>query len=56
MKRDNYFRCKHCHQIFTDDECFIDPIRGFLCPNGCEEPYEQPPYESPLQEDNTKKV
>jgi hypothetical protein len=48
MKRDDFFRCKICHQLFADSECYIDLDKGIQCPNGCEEAYEQPDYESPL--------
>ncbi len=52
MSRDNFFRCKHCHQLFADEECFIDADKGIQCPNGCEESFEQPPYQSPLNSDD----
>ena len=50
--RDDYFRCKVCHQLFLDEQAFRDPIKGLQCPNGCEEPFEQPAYQSPLISDD----
>lgn len=50
MKRDDYFRCRYCKKLFTNDECAIDPTKGYQCPNGCEEEYNQPPYELPTNE------
>lgn len=58
-KRDDYFRCKICKGLFSDNEAVLDPIKGLQCPNGCVEPYQQPPYESPLNDENsnyTKKM
>ena len=52
MNRDKYFRCKHCKQLFPDEQCIIHEIKGLQCPNGCVEPFIQPSYESPFQDDN----
>jgi hypothetical protein len=48
--RDNYTRCKQCGQLFSDETCILDDVKGLLCPNGCVESFEQPAYQSPLQE------
>lgn len=48
--RNNYHRCKVCKGLFADSECELDPVKGLICPKGCLEPFEQPAYESPLQE------
>lgn len=47
--RDDYFRCKVCKRLWKDSDAVIDPDKGYQCPNGCEIPFEQPAYESPLQ-------
>ena len=49
-KRDNYTRCQQCGEIYPHEACILDAIKGYKCPNGCEEPFDQPPYQSPLQE------
>lgn len=46
--RDKCFRCPICLNLWNDNECEVDDIKGYICPNGCEKSYEQPPYESPL--------
>lgn len=51
MKRDDMHRCPYCKQLFADEQCTLDPIRGLICPNRCEPPFNQPPYESPLTND-----
>ena len=51
-KRDAYFRCPVCKKLYADKDCTLDPIKGYICPNNCERPYDQPPYESPLQCDD----
>jgi hypothetical protein len=49
MKRDDYTRCRHCKQLFLTADATRDPDTGaYQCPNGCKTPFEQPPYESPL--------
>jgi hypothetical protein len=48
--RDNYHRCKHCKELFHQDQCILDNSKGYQCPNGCVEPFVQPPYESPLSQ------
>jgi len=52
--RDNYFRCRVCRKLFADDDCVLDEVKGYQCPNGCVEPYEQPRYESPLNYEDTE--
>lgn len=50
MNRDNYFRCKHCKELYSDEQCILDDVKGYQCPKGCKEPFIQPDYESPLQQ------
>ena len=50
-KRDNYFRCPYCFGLFPHDQCHLDPRKGYQCPNLCEKPFNQPPYVSPLNND-----
>lgn len=50
--RDKCNRCKICKELWNDNECEVDPVRGFICPNGCEPSYIQPPYESFLNSDD----
>lgn len=50
--RDNYFRCRVCKKLYADTEGVLDPVKGLQCPRGCEPPYDQPEYESPLISDN----
>jgi hypothetical protein len=52
MNRDDFTRCKHCGVLWNDEQCIIDDINGLQCPSGCKEQYQQPDYESPLQNDN----
>lgn len=47
-KREDYFRCPICKRLYNDNECELDPIKGYICPNNCVIPYEQPVWESPL--------
>lgn len=57
MNKDKTFRCKYCGQLFTDEEVrdYMQRlgtwsnvgVTGYQCPNGCKEPFNQPPYESP---------
>ncbi len=49
-KRDNYNRCKQCGLLSADAACILDEVKGFQCPNGCEESFEQPPYEPPINQ------
>lgn len=49
-QRDNYTRCKHCGYLWPEEQCILDDVAGFLCPNGCKETFNQPPYQSPLNE------
>ena len=51
-KRDDCTRCPICRQLFADKDCTLDPIKGYICPNGCEPSYDQPKYETPLQDDD----
>lgn len=48
--RDTMHRCKYCKGLFKDTECRTDPVLGLVCPNECVAPFQQPPYESPLQD------
>lgn len=51
MKRDDYYRCKWCKGLFADEQCQRDSITGvFICPNGCVEPFVQPAYEPPTND------
>jgi hypothetical protein len=49
--RDSYTRCKICKKLFATVDAIHDPIKGYLCPRNCEEPFEQPSYESPFNGD-----
>ena len=49
--RDNYFRCKFCGVLWHQNQCVLDEIKGYECPDGCKETFEQPPYQSPLSND-----
>lgn len=54
-KRDNYFRCPYCGNLFyqgKEGELLArDSETGaFLCPNGCIKPFIQEPYASSLPE------
>lgn len=51
MNRDDYYRCKICKQLFKNVECVLDEDEGYQCPNGCVKPFEQPQYESPMQDE-----
>ena len=51
MNRDDYFRCKECKQLFSNDECELDQDKGYLCPNGCVKQYKMPDYESPMNDE-----
>lgn len=47
--RDDYTRCKHCGQLWPEEQCTINPVDGsFMCPAGCRETFQQPEYESPF--------
>lgn len=48
--RDNYFRCKHCGQLWHHEQCILDNVKGYQCPSGCIEEFVQAPYESPFSE------
>lgn len=48
--RDNYVRCKQCGDLWHQEQCILDNIAGYQCPKGCVESYQQPSYESPLNE------
>lgn len=48
INRDDYFRCPVCSILYSDIECTLDPIKGFVCPRQCSKPFIQPEYESPL--------
>jgi len=51
FNRDNHHRCKLCGGIFPDEECPVNPhTKGLLCPVGCVETFNQPPYESPFDD------
>lgn len=46
--RDHYFRCKHCKKLWHQEQCILNEVDGYQCPDGCIESFEQPPYQSPL--------
>jgi hypothetical protein len=48
--RDEYHRCAICKKLFRDEDCILDPVKGYVCPNNCQPSYEQEPYESPLND------
>lgn len=51
MTRDDYHRCRFCKKLWQDAECIPDPDTGVLqCPDGCKEPFTQPPYETPTND------
>lgn len=37
--------------LTTTSTASLDPVKGYICPNQCERSYQQPPYESPLNDD-----
>jgi len=47
-RREDYFRCKYCGNLFATEELVLDPVDGYLCPYDCKEPFYQPPYDSPF--------
>lgn len=49
--RDDYTRCKICKELFKHEQCVLDPVKGYLCPRGCEPPYNQEPYEPPIDDE-----
>ena len=51
MKRDKFHRCPICGLLSLDDDNQRDR-NGYKCPNGCEYSYQQPPYQSPIIDDN----
>lgn len=52
-KRDKMHRCPYCKQLYKDEECTTDTKSGVLiCPKGCEPTFNQPPYESPLNNED----
>lgn len=52
LPRDKCFRCPICGVLYPERVCTKDPIKGLICPRGCERSYEQPPYEPPIDTDN----
>jgi hypothetical protein len=50
-KRDSYTRCQLCGEVFHHDSCILDEVKGYQCPNGCQPSFDQPPYQSPLQDE-----
>jgi len=44
------FRCKICKLLQADADAVLDKNDGYQCINGCEEPFIQPPYEGPLND------
>lgn len=51
LNRDDFTRCKYCLLLYKTDDALRDSKTGaYKCPNGCVEPFIQPPYESPFQE------
>jgi hypothetical protein len=51
MNRDDYTRCKVCKELFLCTPENLDPDKGYVCPKGCEMPYNQDPYESPFNDE-----
>lgn len=56
MKK-KYHRCPICFKISEDNEDLRDinsdgSSNGYKCPNGCERSFEQPPYQSPMIDEN----
>ena len=51
MDRNDYFRCPHCFELFPDEDCELTE-NGYICPNRCEPSFNQPPYQSPLNEND----
>lgn len=53
-KRDDMHRCRYCGVLRPDSEYGTDEANGALvCPFGCEAPFDQPPYESPFNNDSS---
>lgn len=50
-KRDSYTRCQLCGEVSHHDSCILDEVKGYQCPNGCQPSFDQPPYQSPLQDE-----
>lgn len=48
--RDDYTRCKICLVLFVTAKAEMNKDGTYICPNGCVESFNQPPYESPFQE------
>lgn len=48
--RDKMHRCPYCKKLWPDEDCILDPIKGYICPDGCVEPFIQPEYELPTNE------
>lgn len=53
--RDEMHRCPICKKLFRDDECTTGPDGRLICPNNCQPSFDQPTYESPLQDDTPTK-
>lgn len=48
MKRDDFFRCPYCKQLFPDADCTRDRDTGaYICPSQCVPCFDQPAYEHP---------
>ena len=59
--RYDYFRCPVCGILYSEEDCEIEldkdgQSKGFVCPSKCERPYNQPPYESPLNSENDEEA
>lgn len=57
MTKKKYHRCPICFKISEDNEDLRDinsdgSSNGYKCPNGCERSFEQPPYQSPMIDEN----
>jgi len=46
--RDHYVRCKLCKALWHQEQCILDIAKGYQCPAGCVESFEQPAYQSPI--------
>ena len=49
--RDNYFRCHICGDLYHQELVNMNTTEGYICPKGCEVPFIQPPYETPIDDD-----
>ena len=56
IPRDKMHRCPICKKLFKDDACTLELNKdggsdtGLQCPDGCKPSFDQPPYESPIND------